>query len=413
MRNPSQRFVWFVGLFALFCLTIQGQEWSRFRGPNGTGQSPSQSSFKYLTKENLLWKVALPGKGHSSPVHWGERIFLTSTDASRGQFHLIAFHADNGKSLWRKDFSYQSFPKHRFNSYASSTAAVDADRVFITWGMPEMLCAAAFDHDGKMLWKRNLGPFKSMHGPGASPMLFEDLMILPNEQLGESFLIALSQKTGETRWKTPRQNAKTAYSTPCISRDAKGNPILLITSQAHGIGAIDPRTGTPLWEFPAFNKRNCSSPIVVKDLIFGTCGSGAGGNFVVAIHPPNATNPKPELAYKIRRSAPYVPCMISLDKWLFLWSDGGILSCVEPISGKLQWSERTGGRFFGSPISVADQLIAVDESGTIHVVSGTGRFAQWGKYALRESSHATPALIADHLFVRTVSHLWKFQPTQN
>ncbi len=399
-------------VLGLLTTGLSGQEWPRFRGPNGTGQSLSTANFKHLSEESVLWKTPLPGKGHSSPVNWGDQIFLTSTDESQNQFIVLALSAATGKVLWSKEYPYQTFSKHRFNSFASPTAAVDGDRLYVSWGTPQHLYLAALDHAGEQVWQRDLGTFKSQHGPGTSPMLFEDLVIITNEQLGESFIIAVDSKTGETRWKTPRRSAKTAYSTPTLSEDSAGNPILLVNSQAHGIGALNPKTGAPIWEYTnAFDKRSCSSPITAGGLVFGSCGSGGGGNFVVAVRPPNGTTRKSaELAYEIRKSAPYVPSFIANKDWLFLWSDGGFLSCVEPQTGKVQWAERTRGRFFGSPIAVADQLIAVTDTGEIRVASGTGKFELFNSFDLDETCHSTPAVISNHLFVRTVSHLWKFKP---
>lgn len=412
MKLPWLRYSIAVALTSL-TITSFGQEWTRFRGPNGTGSTKSSANFKNLSEESLVWKTTLPGAGHSSPVQWGDQIFLTSTDGESSQFHVLSVHSGSGKIIWSKEFSYKTFRKHQFNSFASPTAATDATQVYVSWGTPEHFYLAALDHSGALQWKRDLGTFESQHGPGTSPMLFEDLVIITNEQIGESFIIAMDKKTGETRWKTPRQSSKTAYSTPAVSTDAKGNPILLVNSQSHGIGALNPRSGAPLWEYTnAFDKRSCSSPIVAGGLVFGSCGSGGGGNFVVAIRPPNGTTQtSPELAYEIKRSAPYVPSFIAHGEWLFLWSDGGILSCVEPKSGEVQWVERTRGRFFGSPIAVGDQLIAVGDAGKIHIVSGTGEFNMFASLELKETCHSTPAIIGDHLFVRTASHLWKFSPS--
>ena len=387
------------------------EEWSRFRGPNGTGQTRSSANFKALSDRHVVWKRALPGEGHSSPVHWEDRIFLTSTDPASGAFRIVALEEESGAFAWDKAFPYQPFKKHKFNSFASPTCAVDGDRVFASWGTPESLFLAGLDHHGNLIWKRDLGVFQSQHGPGTSPMLFEDLVIITNEQLGESFIIAVDQKTGETRWKTPRRSAKTAYSTPCLSEDAKGNAILLVNSQAHGIGALNPRTGAPLWEYTnAFDKRSCSSPVIAGGLVFGSCGSGGGGNFLVAVRPPDGrSRTSPELAYEIRRSAPYVPSFLAHGGFLFLWSDGGILSCVVPETGEVKWSERTRGRFFGSPIAVNDQLLAVSDAGKLYVVSGNGTFKIHTTFDLAETCHSTPSVSNGHLFVRTIGHLWKFR----
>ncbi len=395
-------------------LSVKAQEWPRFRGPNGTGRAAGEASFKGISEQNLVWKVKLPGKGHSSPIGWGGKIFLTAADDGKREFSILAVEAESGRILWRKAFPHRPFRgNHRFNSFASPTAAADEERVYVSWGTPEHLYLAALSHAGDLHWKRDLGAFESQHGLGISPILFGDLAIIAKEQLKESFIIAVDRVTGETRWKTPRRSAKTAYSTPCLSQDANGNPILLVNSQAHGIGALNPETGAPLWEYAnAFDKRSCSSPVVAGGLVFGSCGSGGGGNFVVAVRPPNGTTrTAPELAYEIRRSAPYVPSFLSHGGWLFLWSDNGILSCVEPESGSVRWAERILGRFFGSPVSVGDQLIAVADVGKVFVVSGTGQFAILGNFDLQETCHTTPAIIKDRMYIRSLRHLWKFKPS--
>ena len=132
----------------------------------------------------------------------------------------------------------------------------------------------------------------------------------------------------------------------------------------------------------------------------------------MAVRPPSDAGSAPELAYEIRRSAPYVPSFLAREDNLFLWSDGGILSCVEPESGKVRWVERVSGRFFGSPVSVSDQLIAVADSGKVCVVSGAGEFEILGNFELNEICHTTPAIIKDRMYIRSIRHLWKFKPSE-
>ena len=400
-------------VFIAIVLSARSQEWTRFRGPNGAGKAAGEASFQGISEQNLVWKTRLPGMGHSSPVGWASQIFLTAAADEKQEFYVFAVDSESGEILWRKEFPHQPFQQHRFNSFASPTAAVDDRRVYISWGSPDHLYLAALGHTGELHWQRDLGVFESQHGLGTSPILFRDFVILAKEHLGESFIIAVDRKTGKTRWKTPRRSAKTAYSTPCISQDANGNPILLVNSQVHGISALSPETGSLLWEYSnAFDKRSCSSPIVAAGLVFGSCGSGGGGNFVVAVRPPSDARATPELAYEIRRSAPYVPSFLALEDWLYLWSDGGILSCVEPESGKVRWAERVSGRFFGSPISVSGQLIAVATSGRVFVVNGSGRFEILGNFELNETCHTTPAIIKDRMYIRSIRYLWKFKPSE-
>src|SRR5206468_5025647 len=333
---------------AACALSSRAQEWPRFRGPNGTGLSHAKTIPTRISDADLNWKVELPGTGHSSPVLWAERILLTSTGDQAGGLSVLCLDAKDGRLLWRRDFSLTPFPRHPFNSYASSTPAVDAERVCVVWNEPEHYLLTALDHDGKTVWQRDFGPFVSQHGCGASPVLYKDKIILGNDQddqkfvkestrSGDSFIVAVSAKTGKTVWQTPRRSAVVAYSTPCVYEPKNGQPALIFNSQAHGMSALHPDTGKVVWEYgQAFDKRSVSSPLIAGDLILGSCGSGGGGNFVTAIKPGNsATGRKTELAYQVKKSAPYVPTGIAVGNRIWLWSDGGIVTCLEAPSGEI------------------------------------------------------------------------------
>lgn len=398
-------------LFCVFSVTaspqVEAQEWTRFRGPNGTGISDAKTIPTQWTERDFNWKVALPGIGHSSPVVWGEKIFLTSTDEAAGKIIVHCHRTLDGVLLWRKDFSVTPHKKHKFNSYASGTPAVDAERVYVCWNDPSHFPLIALDHDGKQVWERDLGPFLSENGGGNSPIVYRDLVVVANEQDGESFLLAIDAKTGKDRWKTPRRSAKAAYSTPCVYEAPGQKPLLIFNSQAHGIGAIDPETGKPVWEYAsAFDKRSVSSPIVASGLVIGSCGSGGGGIYAVAVRPgDSATGKKPELAYELRKSAPYVPTGVAVGDLLFLWSDAGILSCLHGATGEVKWQERVGGNYFASPICVDGRLFNASTSGEMVVVEASGHFRELARNPLGEMTHSTPAVAAGRMYIRTLGHL--------
>ncbi|HYV28790.1 MAG TPA: PQQ-binding-like beta-propeller repeat protein, partial [Candidatus Eisenbacteria bacterium] len=216
-------FAFLAGGIASAALTGAAQEWTRFRGPNGGGISHAKSIPTKITDSDINWKVELPGVGHSSPVLWGERIFLTSTGDKAGGFFVLCLSAKEGKLLWRHDFPLTAFARHKFNSFASSTPAVDPERVYVVWNEPEHFRLAALDHSGAVNWERDFGPFVSQHGCGISPIIFNGKVILGNEQddaklvpdgtrTGESFIVAVDAKNGKTLWQTPRRSAVVAYS---------------------------------------------------------------------------------------------------------------------------------------------------------------------------------------------------------
>ncbi|MCI0745985.1 MAG: PQQ-binding-like beta-propeller repeat protein, partial [Verrucomicrobia subdivision 3 bacterium] len=362
---------------------------------------------------DVNWKVELPGTGHSSPVLWGDRLFLTSTGDKTGGLTVLCLDAKSGRLLWQKEFPLSPFPRHKFNSYASSTPAVDAERVYVVWNEPEHYMLAALDHQGAEVWKRDFGPFVSQHGCGISPVVYQDKVILGNEQddanatpgsnrSGESSVLAVDAKTGKTLWQIPRKSAVVAYSTPCVYQPGSGKPALIFNSQGHGIYAVDPDAGKVLWEYDeAFDKRSVSSPFVAGDIIYGSCGSGGGGNFVTAIR----VGSKPQLAYQLKKSAPYVPTGIALNNLVWLWSDGGILTCLDAPTGNIRYQERVGGNFFGSPVCIDGRLFCVSTAGELVVAEASDEFNVLHRFALNETCHTTPAVALGRLFIRTEKHL--------
>ncbi|MBL9091837.1 MAG: PQQ-binding-like beta-propeller repeat protein [Planctomycetaceae bacterium] len=403
-------------LAASFAASVDAQEWTRFRGPNGTGVSDDASIPTTWTDKDYLWKAELPGAGHSSPVIWGDKVFLTSALDDPQQRVVLCLDANTGKILWDRRFDYHVHKKHLLNSFASPTPAVDAEHVYVSWSVPESLTLMALTHDGRDVWKLDLGKFVSQHSAGNSPVVVGDMVVLVNEQddaekvkgdgggeTGVSYLHAVSCKDGRTIWQTPRKSATVTYSTPMVRELPDGGTELLFNSQAHGLGGIDPKTGKTNWEATdVLTKRSVSSPIMAAGLVFGTCGSGGGGNYIVAVKP----GPKPEVVYKITEQACYVPTLVAKGNLLFSWSDAGVVSCLDAPTGEVKWRERVGGKFFGSPIIVGDRLYALASDGTVVVLSATDKFAELARIELGETSHSTPAVANHKLFLRTESHLY-------
>jgi outer membrane protein assembly factor BamB len=385
--------------------TGPAQEWPRFRGPNGTGISPSKTIPTTWTGKDFNWKRPLPAAGHSSPVLWDDKIFLTTGDDQAKQVSVFCVTANDGQVLWQKSFPFTPHHKNDYNTFASASPSVDQHCVYVCWSSPAHYTLMALTHDGRTVWEKDLGPFASQHGGGASPVVYQDKVVLGNEQDGESFLIAVDVATGKTRWQTPRTSEETAYSTPCVYEPKDGPPALIFTSHAHGVSAIDPDSGKVLWELAdVFDKRVVSSPVLAAGLIVGTCGSGGGGNYLIAVRPGGPVK-KPEVAYTIRKSAPYVPTSVCVGGRLFLWSDGGIVSCVQAASGEVKWQERVGGMFFSSPLWVEGRLFCVSTKGEVVVVGASDRFEVLARNPLGEVTHSTPAVAGGRMYIHTTKSL--------
>ncbi len=310
-----------------FVSVAGGQEWTRFRGPNGTGESDATTIPATWTTKDYHWRVKLPGIGHSSPVIWENRIFVTSAAEEDATRFVRCLDTADGHMIWKRSFESATHEKNNFNCYASSTPTVDRDHLYLAWTTPEQFLVAALDRrNGREVWRRDLGPFETQHGYGASPILFDGMLIVTNDQDGKSFVVALDRKTGEIRWKNERRTEKAAYSTPLIYRPEGRPPELILTSWAHGVNSLDPYTGKPNWEVDVLEYRVVCSPVAVGPLIFTSCGSGGVGRQMVAVRPASAAEGiEAGVAYEIKGSLPYVCTSVARGRLLFLWSDAGVV----------------------------------------------------------------------------------------
>jgi len=401
-----------LGLLAAFLLVAEAraQEWTRFRGPNGIGVSESKGIPITWTEKDFRWRVAIPGESHSNPVFWGDKIFLESALAEAQERMILCLRKEDGAELWNRKVALSKNPKHKLNSFASSTPAVDKDRVYALFADVEKYLVKAWDHAGKELWTVNLGPFKSQHGLGTSPVIYDEHLIVANDQDGDSFIVALDVKTGKTAWKCPRRGVEqnTAYGTPIIL-ERKGQPTqILTTSYAHGISALDAKTGAMLWEAHVFDKRSVSSPVVVGDLVFGSCGSGGGGNFVAAVKLGGRGDvTSSNLAYTVKGSAPYVPTMVSSGDRLFWVADDAVATCIDPPTGRVIWKERVGDKvaFYGSPVLIDGRIYQCSSRGAMVVLAASDEFKILARNPMGEGSHSTPCVDGDHLYLKTFTHL--------
>jgi len=404
---------WFVCFICLATL-VQAQEWTRFRGPNGAGGIEDDSIPAQWTDADFNWKIDLPGKGHSSPVLWGDKLFILSADPETATRYVLGIDAKSGKTLWKNEYAAGTHKLHGKSNYATSSPTVDADRVYAVWSDNDHTWFCAFDHDGKELWRQDLGGWVGQHGFGTSPIVVGDLVVVTSSQEGEvdgdptsrqprhSFVAALDRETGDVRWKTPLTIQVASYSVPTIRKNSAGADELICCSTAEGIFALDPATGKQNWSSGAvFSKRTVSSPQLWKDLIIGTTGSGGGGNYVVGFRP-GGDQP----AYEIKKEAPYVPTPIVYQDRVFLWSDNGIVTCIKADSGREVWQERVGGNYSGSPVRAGSKIFCTDEAGTVVVIAAAKKFQELGRNRLGELSHSTPAIAGGRIYVRTVSHLY-------
>lgn len=400
---------WLAGALAL-AAGAQAQEWTRFRGPNGTGISHATGVPVQWSERDFRWRVPIRGASHAQPVIWGDRLFLLTATTESRERTLLCLRKSDGVELWAKSYTLPTHrPVNRNASFANGSAVVDADRVIACFVSADNFWVRAFDHAGRELWSRDLGPFESQHGHGASPMIHENTVVVTNDQDGESFVVALDLKTGVPVWKTPRRPAPTftAYATPIVHVRADGSPELLLTSQSHGISSLDPKTGGMNWEAPVFDKRVIVTAVVAGDLVIGSCGQGGGaGNYLSAIKLGGKGNvSRTHVAYTLRRATPYVPTPLYLDGRLYLVSDAGIASAIEAATGREIWSERLGAEFFGSPVLIGGRIYCPTTKGEMIVLATGDTYERLARNPIGEGTHSTPCVDGGRIYVKTFTHL--------
>ena len=401
------RLAWCCVLAACMVSTCaRGQEWTRFRGPDGAGTGRAEGIGAAITPSDYTWKVKLPGPGHSSPVLWGKKIFLTCEGPGKSSRQVVCLDAADGRVLWSWRDRFMSYHSNRLNSFAASTPAVDAERVYVTWVSGTKSVIVAIDRSGKKVWQHELGAFSARHGAGASPIVVDGTVIVGNDNASStSVLFGLDAKTGKPRWKIDRTSGPTSYITPAIYRPSGGGAQVIFASCAEGVTSVAAGSGKANWNVQCgFRMKTVASPVVAGGLIFVSTGVGGSGRESAAVKPP-AAGDKATVSYRLGKEVPYVPTPIAVGEHLFVLNDNGTLTCVEPATGKHLWQERLGSRHFSSPVCIGGKIYLIDTKGKMSVVQAAPKYKLLATNTLGEGTHATPAVANGCMYIRTFNHL--------
>ncbi|MDF1842815.1 MAG: PQQ-binding-like beta-propeller repeat protein [Rubripirellula sp.] len=383
----------------------QAENWPRFRGANGSGVAPASDLPNTWTEANYRWVAPLSGSGHSSPVIWGERLFVTAADEKSGIRALICLGVNDGVEQWRAPADFKSYKKHKNNSFASSTPAVDAEHVYQLWHSKQQTSLIAYSHEGQQVWRYELGPYGHGQGGATSPVVVGELVLVAHDHKAESFLVAVNRNSGKEVWKIPREGKRACYSTPCYRTTKSGKQEIVFVHCYEGVIGVQAETGQVNWHIDPFGResqRALASPVVAEDLVIAGSGAVAGDRQMVAISVDDSQLPsKTSESYRLIRQAPHVPSPIILGDRLFLWNDGGVATCCDLTTGEKIWQKRVGGNYFSSPIAIGDRLMSIDTSGEVVVIAAKDEFEILGRNAMGESSRASLAASNGVLFVRT------------
>lgn len=391
----------FPAVLLLASATAADDDWPRFRGPNGAGLSDAKLPATWTAKD-VAWKTPLPAGGHSSPVVAGGRVFVTAADRATGKRYVVCASLADGKELWTKTTDGTKYKAHARNSFATSTPAADAERVYCLWGTPERLTAVAYTHAGGPAWEADLGPYKGGHGAGVSPVVVGGVLVVPNDQDNGGSVIGLDAKTGKKVWELPRKGKNATYSTPCVVEGKDGTPALIFTNWTIGVTSLDPKTGKENWSASIFDtatqERAVASPVVAGDLVLVTCGFVTGKKEFVALRPgPDG----PKEVWRRDREVSYMPTPLVKGDRVYLCSEQGFATCLEAKTGKELWQERLPGTFSASPVCAGDHIYCVSDKGDVFVLAAKDEFEQLGRVALGEPTQATPAIAGGKIVFRT------------
>jgi outer membrane protein assembly factor BamB len=393
-----------------------GDNWPQYRGPAADGMSDAEDlPTSFGEDKNVRWKTAIRDRGWSSPVIWGDQIWLTTAPEDGSENRAICVDLQTGDikrdiKLW--DVDEPQFI-HSKNSYASSTPAIEAGRVYVHFGAHGT--AAIDTATGEKLWERRDLKCDHFRGPGSSPVIVDDLLVLTFDGFDVQYLVALNKHSGDTVWKRdrnitsyepPEGDFKKAYSTPKIATLAGRRQ--LISPSAGATIAYDPASGDELWRICSGGMNAASPPLVFDGLVI--CTTGFSGYQMFAAKPDGSGDvSNTHVVWKCKKSVPERPSPILVDGLLYMVSDSGILSCVDPKSGTSLRQKRLGGNFFASPVYADGKIYLCDEAGATTVIKPSRELEVLATNHLENGCMASPAIVGRSLIVRTTTHLYRIE----
>jgi outer membrane protein assembly factor BamB len=414
LRRIGPRVVLAVCALAGLALSAGAANWPRFRGPNGTGDTPDADIPVKWTDKDMAWKAQLPGAGNSSPVVWGDRLFIQSASPDGKERYLLCLNTADGKEVWKRSVPGGKAKMHAKNSMSSSTPATDGERVYAYFWDGAAVSLHAFDFKGEPLWKYEIGRFSSDHGAGASPMVHDGKVILLNDQGEGAAVLAIDAKTGKKVWEAKREHFenRACYSTPFVlERKSEGTE--LIVASTTGVTGYQPADGTKVWQydwtFPNRPLRTVASPLLTETgIIVINSGDGGGDRTTVAIRPGSKNGGEPKLVWVSKKDKymPYVPCFLSRGNHLYWVNDDGYAGCTMTNTGASLWYERLGSQMTASPVLIGDKVYAAGEDGTVYVFAAEPKFKLLAKNSIGEGVMASPAVADGKLFIRGKSSLF-------
>lgn len=402
--------------------------WNQFRGPRGDGSSTEKGlpvTFGEGSKE-IVWKTAIPGRAWSSPVVWGQQIWLTNAPDIQGNtqdrikldkpmpLSAVCVDLDSGKVIHDlKLFEVSELQiTHPTNTFASPTPFVEEGRVYVHFGSYGTACLDT--KTGKTIWERRDLECDHFRGPGSSPIVHGDLVYLTFDGYDVQYLAALDKKTGKTVWKkdrgidfgTTNGDAKKGYSTPSIIK--VGGRELLISPFAAATIAYDPKSGEPIWTVWHGGMNAAGRPLFGNGLVY--INSADGPNPLVAVNPEGQGDISQNIVWKTAKQVPKRPAQILVGDTLFMMNDSGVASCLDAKTGTEIWSKRLpGGQYWSSPLLADGLIYCWSQEGHVPVFKAARELEVVAENKFDEGFTASPAVAGKSLIVRTKTHLYRIE----
>ena len=417
--------------------TDAADDWPQFRGPGGQGHADAADPpIRWSETENVAWKVAVAGRGWSSPVVLAGDVWVTTgvEQSATPEEHkerlgghkyedqlevatsvsLRAVCIDRVSGRVRHDVELfhveRPDPIHRLNTYASPTPAIEPGRIWCDFGTNGTACLDTTD--GQILWKRRLETDHQV-GPGSSPVVYKSLLILTRDGCDRQYLTALDKRTGETVWRTDRPNFETdgefkkAFSTPLFVEHS-GRPQMIVPG-ARWVISYEPSTGKPLWRVDYVKGySNIAQPVFGHGMVY-VCTNGPGRQLWAIRVDGLGDVTDTHVAWIVRKQVPQRASPVLIGTDLYLVTDTGVISCLDALTGQSRWQARLEGNYSASPIYAGGRIYLFNEDAKTTIVAPDDELAVWGENSLSGRLTATPAVAGDAIFLRTESHLYRIE----
>jgi outer membrane protein assembly factor BamB len=397
------------------CVIWGADNWPQFRGPNSDGTTEAtELSVRWSESQNVKWKTAIHGRGWSSPVVWGEQVWMTTATEEGHELFAVCVDLKTGKILHDIKVFEVAEPNeiNSLNSYASPTPVVEEGRVYVNFGTYGTACLDTAS--GKVIWERRDIHCDHMVGPGSSPIVYGNLLIFHMDGGDEQYVVALDKKTGKTAWQMNRSmdysrinpDFRKAFCTPLII-DYKGQPQMVSVGAQVVIG-YEPTIGLELWKVRFRGYSNTARPVTDGQMVYIITGFNRANLWAIRLGGGGDVT-ESHVAWTLDKDVPVKPSPILLEGLIYMVSDNGKVSCIEARTGKIIWSEKISGQYSASPVYAEGRMYFFNQSGKTTVISTGRKFQVLAENELDEGCMASPAIVGRAMILRSKTHLYRME----